>query len=381
MSDSHEREYLVVSAPKSSSQDTFAQLQRKVQSEGDLAHAFKFAVPDLKVGTLDSLMALSDELNKADTYVEGVARKVAQARFDAWEEGDGSAAGAQYNLNVDGRTVDDFLTFFQWKDEKFPSTHSLKALVALISSQVTKLDEELKVKTSDYQQIMGSLSAQERNRVGNLLQRDLRTVVKKEHVIETDYLTTIFVCVRNTETKPWLASYERICDFILPRSSQKIAEDGEYGLWTVTLFKRVKEEFTNLAREKKFMVRDFTFNDADDAAKDRKELEAEKEKQKTSLMRFCNVNFTEAFVAWVHLVAIRVFVESVLRYGLPTNFQAMLIQPKKGKEKRVRKALEDLYGHLGDAALFDVEEETLTEQFFPYVSLNMNLEMRQQSLY
>jgi V-type H+-transporting ATPase subunit C len=98
----------------------------------------------------------------------------------------------------------------------------------------------LQVKSSDYQQVMGALSAQQRNRTGNLLQRDLSSVVRKEHVTETDYLTTVFVCVRNTDAKAWLASYEKLCDFILPRSSVKIEEDGEYGLWTVTLFKRVK---------------------------------------------------------------------------------------------------------------------------------------------
>jgi V-type H+-transporting ATPase subunit C len=145
MADSTEREYLVVSAPKTSG-DTFGTLARRVQTEQDLGRAFKFAVPDLKVGTLDSLMALSDELHKVDSFVEGVTRKVAQTRFDAWEEGDGSAAGAQYNLNVNGRTMDDFLTFFQWDDAKYPSTHSLKALVSLIHSQVGKLDEELKVR-------------------------------------------------------------------------------------------------------------------------------------------------------------------------------------------------------------------------------------------
>ena len=37
----------------------------------------EFKLPELKVGTLDSLIQLSDELAKADTYGESVSRKVA----------------------------------------------------------------------------------------------------------------------------------------------------------------------------------------------------------------------------------------------------------------------------------------------------------------
>ena len=33
----------------------------------------------------------------------------------------------------------------------------------------------------------------------------------------------------------------------------------------------------------------------------------------------------------MHLKAIRIFVESVLRYGLPANFMTMLLRPGKGK--------------------------------------------------
>lgn len=49
--------------------------------------------------------------------------------------------------------------------------------------------------------------------------------------------------------------------------------------------------------------------------------------------------------------ALRVFVESVLRYGLPVNFQAMLLHPNKKTAKRLRDVLNQLYGHLDSSAL------------------------------
>lgn len=45
----------------------------------------------------------------------------------------------------------------------------------------------------------------------------------------------------------------------------------------------------------------------------------------------------------------------MLRYGLPVNFQAMLLQPNKKNMKKLREVLYDLYKHLdSSAAIIDV---------------------------
>ena len=41
----------------------------------------------------------------------------------------------------------------------------------------------------------------------------------------------------------------------VPRSSTKLAEDNEYALYTVVLFKKVADTFKTHAREKGFQVR------------------------------------------------------------------------------------------------------------------------------
>lgn len=59
----------------------------------------------------------------------------------------------------------------------------------------------------------------------------------------------------------WIANYEKITDMIVPRSSTLITQDNDYCLYNVTLFKKVVEEFKLHAREKKFIVRDFVYNE------------------------------------------------------------------------------------------------------------------------
>jgi V-type H+-transporting ATPase subunit C len=99
---------------------------------------------------------------------------------------------------------------------------------------------------------------------------------------------------------------------------------------------------------------------------ERNKLITEKDRQKRNLTRWCKTNFAEAFVAWVHLKAIRVFVESVLRYGLPVNFQAILVQPNKREDKGLRSVLAEMFRHLASVHVVSSKEDD-SEKFYPYV--------------
>lgn len=102
------------------------------------------------------------------------------------------------------------------------------------------------------------------------------------------------------------------------------------------------------------------------------------------LLRWLKVNFSEAFIAWIHIKALRVFVESVLRYGLPVNFQAVLLQPqKKSATKRLREVLNSVFRHLDEvaaASLLDASVEIpglqlSNQDYFPYVYFHIDLSL------
>ncbi|MGH0171988.1 UNVERIFIED_CONTAM: hypothetical protein FKN15_062528 [Acipenser sinensis] len=113
-----------------------------------------------------------------------------------------------------------------------------------------------------------------------------------------------------------------------------------------------------------FTVRDFQYNEEEMKA-DKEEmtrLSTDKKKQFGPLVRWLKVNFSEGFIAWIHIKALRVFVESVLRYGLPVNFQAMLLQPnKKATQKKLREVLYDLYKHLDSSATGIIDSGAMEE--------------------
>jgi V-type H+-transporting ATPase subunit C len=46
----------------------------------------------------------------------------------------------------------------------------------------------------------------------------------------------------------------------------------------------------------------------------------------TELLQLSRTNFSEAFQLLVHLKVVRLFVESVLRYGLPANYVGIVVK-------------------------------------------------------
>jgi V-type H+-transporting ATPase subunit C len=135
---------------------------------------------------------------------------------------------------------------------------------------------------------------------------------------------------------------------VVPRSSISIASDDEYTLFSVVVFRRVHDAFVQQCRENKFIVRDFVYSE-DQLNKQREELETADVTEKelwTELLRLSRTNFSESFQILVHLKIVRLFVESVLRYGLPANYIGIAIKPDPKFTKKILTILQTHFTYL-----------------------------------
>ncbi|GAB6028823.1 hypothetical protein CHUAL_004632 [Chamberlinius hualienensis] len=377
-------EYWLISAPGDKTcAETWDSLNTVTSKQQTLSTNFKFHIPDLKVGTLDQLVGLSDDLGKLDTFVEGVTRKVAAYLGDVLED---QKDKIYENLLANGTDLATYVTRFQWDVAKYPIKQSLRSIADIISKQISTIDADLKTKSASYNSLKTSLQSIERKQAGSLLTRNVADLVKKEHfVLDSEYLITLLVVVPKVNYNDWYAKYEKLTDMIVPRSTQVIFEDNECGLFSVTMFHKVVDEFKHHARENRFMVKDFTYNEEELAAGKNEftKLTSDKKKQFGPLVRWLKVNFSEAFTAWIHVKALRVFVESVLRYGLPVNFQGMLLLPNKKSTKKLRDVLNHIYNHLDASALQGAHDEKYDipglqmgqQDYYPYVFYKLDVDM------
>ncbi|CAH1760961.1 6054_t:CDS:10 [Entrophospora sp. SA101] len=367
--------YWFISVPAEGNKSVVFQNLKSKLTSVEFAEVYQFIIPEFKIGTLDNLVVISDEFVKYDQSFESVTMKIVDILRSLLK---GDTDQIEANLIVNDKSIDQYLTTFQWNTMKFRADKSLSAIAEKLNEVMTTIENLMKAKSAHYNQIKGNLQVLERKQTGNFAVRDLAGFVKKEHfVLDSEYLETLLVAVPKNLYKEWHSKYETITQMIVPRSSQKIAEDNEYGLFTITLFKRVSEEFANKCREEKFIVRDFKYNE-DEMANHRKEFEevgATEKELWTSLLRLATTNFGEVFASWIHLKVLRVYVESVLRYGLPPDFMSAIIKPKSKMEKKIREILNTQYGKYGGALgnesskVENIEEfhNLVDKDYYPYV--------------
>ncbi|KAL2320369.1 hypothetical protein Fmac_029338 [Flemingia macrophylla] len=333
--------YWAVSLPvNNSASQLWTQLQQRISSHSFDTPLYRFNIPNLRVGTLDSLLSLTDDLTKSNNFVEAVTHKI-RRQIEELERAAGVDGGG---LTVDGVPVDSYLTKFVWDEAKYPTMSPLKEIVDGIHTQVAKIEDDLKVRVAEYNNIRSQLNAINRKQTGSLAVRDVSNLVKPEDIINSDHLTTLLAIVSKYSQKDWLSSYETLTSYVVPRSSKKLYEDNEYALYTVTLFNRVADNFRTSAREKGFQIRDFEYSP--EAHENRKQeldkLMQDQERLRTSLLQWCYTSYGEVFSSWMHFCAVRLFAESILRYGLPPSFLACVLAPAAKSEKKIRSIIEEL---------------------------------------
>ncbi|XP_058407776.1 V-type proton ATPase subunit C 2 isoform X3 [Diceros bicornis minor] len=449
-------EFWLISAPGDKENLQALERMNTVTSKSNLSYNTKFVIPDFKVGTLDSLVGLSDELGKLDAFAESLIRRMAQSVVDVMEDAKGKV---QENLLANGVDLTSFVTHFEWDMAKYPAKQPLVSVVDTVAKQLAQIETDLKSRTASYNTLKTNLENLERKSMGNLFTRTLSDIVSKEDfVLDSEYLITLLVIVPKPSYTQWQKTYESLSDMVVPRSTKLLAEDNEGGLFTVTLFRKVIDDFKIKAKENKFTVREYYY-DEKEIKREREEmtrlLSDKKQQYQTScvalkkgsstlpdhrvkvtplgspdrpaagqtdreresegegegllelpprpapsdgwclwarvplpwlegpLLRWLKVNFSEAFIAWIHIKALRVFVESVLRYGLPVNFQAVLLQPKKSSTKRLREVLNSVFRHLDQVAAASILDASVeipglqlnNQDYFPYVYFHIDLSL------
>lgn len=306
---------------------------------GDRSGLINFNVPDFKIGTLDSLIQESEELSRWDKQLGTSVEKITEI-LDSVSDVSGTR-------KVDGKEVRNYIKSFQWNTSKYRLDKAVPELISIISGEAISTDNDLRTLHQNYQTTRTNFMAADSRRNGDLSVRLLHEIVKPEQfVLDSEYLVTVLVAVPKNLVSDFEKSYESLTEFVIPRSAQVIATDKEYRLYTVTLFKKYYQEFINRAREHKWQPRtDFTYSEEalNNMRKDFDLSKANEVKLRNDLIRLAMTAYSDVFASWVHIKSIRVYVESVLRYGLPPHFTCTLIKFEGPGLKNFAKTKKDIF--------------------------------------
>ncbi|KAJ5635871.1 uncharacterized protein N7484_009184 [Penicillium longicatenatum] len=317
----------------------------------DNGSAASFPIPEFKIGTLDGLVQQADELAKLEGQCEGVVAKVGDALKNIL---DGDEAQIERMKVVNDKPVDQYLRSFQWNKVKYRADKPLAELIDLLSKEAASIDNDIRFKYSQYNQVKNNLATLQRKQAGNLSTKSLASIVDPKSIVQdSEYIETHLIAVPLQLVKDFLKTYETVSAMVVPRSAQLVASDSEFSLYAVTAFKKHSAEFVHKCREQKWIPRDFKYVEGG-KEEEKKEVErvgGDERKLWGETLRLGRTAWSEAVMVWIHVLVLRVFVETVLRYGLPLDFVCALIRTPSAKQAdKAKQLLDDKYSYLAGNA-------------------------------
>ncbi|TKA76031.1 hypothetical protein B0A55_05115 [Friedmanniomyces simplex] len=319
----------------------------------DNGTTYPFAIPQFKVGTLDALVQQADDLAKLEQGCKAVVDKVADSLKNILDADEAKLAEQKV---VNDRPVENYLQSFAWNKVKYRADKPIGELLDTLSKEIGAVDNDVKAKFSQYNQTKTSLAQLQRGTTGNLSQKSLTSVVNPASVLkeeDSEYLLQHLIAVPAALTKDFLKSYESVSPMVVPRSAQLLAKDDEFGLYAVTTFKKHGAEFVHKCREHRWTPRDLKFTEGGKETEERELRKLEKEERRVwgEALRLGRTGYSDAVMAWIHVLTLRVFVETVLRYGLPLAYVCGLIKTDPKRAKKAKAALDSRFADLGGNAL------------------------------
>ncbi|RAL58610.1 hypothetical protein DID88_003970 [Monilinia fructigena] len=327
--------YLLVSLPTSISpssdrDEALTALRSTISNDNGITIPFK--IPEFKIGTLDALVGQADDLAKLESACQGVVAKVGESLRNLLE-GDESKIAQQKTVN--DKPADQYLRTFSWNKVKYRADKPLAELIDSLQKELVSIDNDVKGKMNQYNQVKTNLITLQRKQTGNLSTKSLTPVVDPKLLVQdSEYLETHLVVVPTNVKKDFLKTYETISPMVVPRSSIEVTHDDEFTL------------------ENKWTPRDYKYVEGG-KEEERKEAERvgnDERKVWGEALRLGRTGWSEAVMIWIHVLTLRVFVETVLRYGLPLDFVCGLVESQPKGAKKAKAALDSAYGHLGGNA-------------------------------
>jgi V-type H+-transporting ATPase subunit C len=331
-----------------------------------------------KLGNFDNMMLNYENVQKIESTVEGLLKRIQKAYLDVEPKADlqKMMVESKENGNVDPET---FVLKFKWDDSKYPRNQQLVDLLKIITQRITTVDNNLKNKLQAYVDTKNSSMNISKKETGSIFNRNLNELfvsskaIKPSDFVNTPQLQTMIAIVPEKEVGKWNSTYESLNDYIVPKSSKEIpvgSEVGPYKLFRFVFLRKMAEDVVNEARNKyKWTIREFTYDTEEIMKKEeqRQKLATQATSDIDNLKKTCTESFKDIYSTFIHLKFLKVIIDSQMRFGSPDDYLVLLVAVNKGKDKRIHSGIIDVFAEKSKKEFYGTKEDLNdSEDFFPY---------------
>lgn len=307
-------------------------------------------LPNLKVGTLDSLIEASDELARLDPLLEGISFRLCSIVEEVGGFSRTAAAMVRTTNSSHGTSCDHLLKEFTWLSTAYDPSEPISTLCRKFSQVAQSAEERTKGILMDFSEMKNKLVNAQRKFTGSLQVKPIKEYVDAwcrqvgiAKPWDTDFFVTLFVVVPNGEAlQRWQSSYASINTFVVPQSSYVLATDKDFTLVSLVCFKKVVEDVKTFIRKAKFFLREYTGQD-DMTTAEYEQLQQKARQEKDKLAVYLSQQFSQCYIAWLHVKVARMFVEAHLKLGVTANFVPIILAVDEKKELEIKTKLDNTY--------------------------------------
>lgn len=409
--------YWLIAVPEGNDAKGSVAALNKESMKAGYSTNFPFEIPDLRTGTLDQLMSVSETLEKLDFQTMVVAARTYKGAQELHLRQSPNAEMIEIPLQIrngngqDQIPASQFVERFRWNQARYPTEQkSLARVAGEIEKEVMQIDEKAKNYLAKYSEMKNTLENLEKDQKGSLAIQPIAKYFKPDTLVESPSLANLILAVKNVNIKNFIATYATIDEgklvkkggdekairslssAIVPNSYKELATDKEFTLCSIVVMKKFVDVVSGLMQRERHIVRPFRFEKGAVKKRQRKMemLEREVEKMFRKAMKSCYTIYSQAFLMWIHVKAMRCYAEGILRFGLKSvdgdqkmsrrKFISVLLKPASAsKEKKLRKALGNLYKDLAEEEMMG-EDEAGGGEFYPYVYSEVDTSVVEGSL-
>ncbi|KAM0672578.1 subunit C of vacuolar H+-ATPase V1 [Ordospora colligata] len=253
-------------------------------------------------------------------------QKTCEGLLKTFSKQEATVDAEESRVNLKFRNMKDAL---RW-DEKCFMTDSIDKAIALLEKECTRISERFNTMVEEFIHAKTECEKLQRLTRGSLSEISLNIIVENDEHYE--FLKVLYVVV----PKARVNEFKRMVNespYISEDAVASISSDEDYCLFKMYVLQHNEDEVRSGIHMGGFTIKELD-QEGTSCTQITKERRAAEEKYSSSeecLIRFVHVNLDEALKILIHTKLLKLFVESVYRYGLPTDYAFFVINGEKTK--------------------------------------------------
>jgi V-type H+-transporting ATPase subunit C len=208
------------------------------------------------------------------------------------------------------------------------NTFTIDTCLNLLSEDIEKIRSKFQEKESQHTRILKDFEEAQRRTKGSLLEMDLSVILGEK--AEYEFLKEVFVLVDVEEIEKFKKLIENTAS-LSEEAIEIIASDDKHVLYKAVVIKNMEKDLKKILKEN-FIIKENNKIEGKTPFEKIKQYE----ETKNDLQIFIDTHKDEVFNLMVHTNLLKLFIESIYRYGLPIKYLYFVCKEEKDTLNKLR---------------------------------------------